>query len=1095
MTEQFHHIHKTMNLCLSIALRPSSFVFLLAYGALIVLVSLMPCWYGIVTHMEKRVSLNSENIVSQFPSEIEYSAELLHPMKSSSTNLARFLSSSIDTTNISFSDIETKVAPFLFEAFKTVPHLAQISYIGMEGLFFSYYIDHDKALAMYSNSSSSSSLNSGASNKTLYYIQPVNHETGEVFGEAIISNPSISASWIREAVNISHGFTSLGTKWSNGHDLLFLSSASITRTGVISLGFSATAITDFVTRIISHQGTTSYLATKDGKVLHVEGFQHTHLVISNDAVSFQSVNVNGDLTGNEGNVSCKDKAVASNLNIRDSEYLIHCYPIDIMGIESVYVLAVPQNGVVSFDVNYNRKGLTLLIVSMVMIFIAILSFLYINGRATGREMHLIASLIKQMEATQEAEKKNMNKSEAFAKASHDVRSFLAGLMGLIEVSKELVVAGSELKTNLNQMDTCTQDLLGLLNSILDTSKIEAGKLQLEEEEFDVFRLVEEAVNLYHPVAMKKGVDLVLDPCNGSVIKYARVKGDRGKLKQILCNLLSNAVKFTDEGHIAVRAWAQKPSLQNSIITTNQYSFTKHFSCLFYKKNEAHVDIEAMNSIQQDPCSMDFVFEVDDTGVGIPKEKHKSVFENYVQVKETGPGQGGTGLGLGIVQSLVRLMHGDIGIVDKDKGEKGTCFRFNVHLTVCETEIDDSTRELGDGNQAEGRTIHATSTSPRPEDSCVVLLIASEERRKTSQRFMERLGIKVNVVKEWKHLFYTLIKIKQKGNLSSGKSTPGSTSSHNSLARAKGVVPLSGMDGTEYMPSVFKKTHNGASPGFILIVIDANAGPFSELDKIVSQFKRDLCNPFKVVWLGKPLIRRIIDQNDIVISQPFHGSRLCQVIELLPEYGGAWQSNSSKAKRESTHDHRAGLDFPPLERSRVSPYNDSSFQSVEQTWKGTQQSNGDPSHVWPKAARKYPVHQGETQECGKLLSGKKLLIVEDSALLRKLASATLIPLGATIEQCENGEQAVRLVDEGLARDFPNPPYDYILMDCLMPVMGGLEATRLIRNKEKPYGVRIPIIALTALTDKMKKEDGMDFHIVKPIKREHLLEAIRYIHGQE
>jgi len=205
------------------------------------------------------------------------------------------------------------------------------------------------------------------------------------------------------------------------------------------------------------------------------------------------------------------------------------------------------------------------------------------------------------------------------------------------------------------MTCCT--VLGLLNSILDTSKIEAGKMQLEEEEFDVFHLLEDVVDFYHPVAVKKGVDLVLDPCNGSVVGYSRVKGDRGKLKQVLCNLLSNAVKFTDEGHIAVRAWTRKPKLlQNSTVTFNQLGSKKYLSCLFCNETEARSDVESTRSIQEDPHFMDFIFEVDDTGKGIPKENYKSVFENYVQIKNTALGQGGTGLGLGIVQSLVSITY-------------------------------------------------------------------------------------------------------------------------------------------------------------------------------------------------------------------------------------------------------------------------------------------------------------------------------------------------------------------------------------------------------------------------------------------------------
>nr|XP_004496043.1 histidine kinase CKI1-like [Cicer arietinum] len=1096
-------------------LRPSSFIILLAYGVLIVLASLTPCWYVMDTHIQKSVDLLSENIVSQLQSEIEYSTELLNSMKSSSANFTTLLNSTLNSTKISFSNVDTKVAPLLFQALVTIPYLTQISYIGMEGLFFTYYNVDGQTLAMYSNSSS----NGSASNKTLYYIQPVNSENGEVYGEAIIYNNTINASWINGTKNISHDFTSLGTKWNHDYDLLFINSARI-EIGVISLGFSTNAIMDYISRIDDRQGTRWYLITKDGKVI-VQGFQNISLMINNDdSVSFQHVDANGVLIRNEGNVSCKDEVDGSTLNLEDTQYLIHCYPIDLMGIKSVYVSAIPQDGFLSFDLTYKEKGLILVIVMIVMIFMAVMSCVFMNVGVTRREMHLCASLIKQMEATEQAERKNMNKSLALASASHDVRAYLAGLVGLIEMSYKLVVSASdldtnlkphsELETNLKQMENCTQDLLGLLNSILDTSKIEAGKMQLDEEEFDISYLLEDVVDLYHPMAMKKGVDLILDPCNGSVIKYSRVKGDRRKLKQVLCNLLSNAVKFTDEGHITVRAWTQKAKLQNSIMkSSKQFGFMKHLSCLFKKVNNKECeDIEAVNSIQQDPCFMDFIFEVDDTGKGIPKENYKSVFENYVQVKKNALGQVGTGLGLGIVQSLVRLMHGDIGIVDKEVGEKGTCFKFNVLLTLCETEtVTYGLREgldygstSWDRNQILTKTIHtATSAgssfcslspklqqfcnSPRPEPSHVVLYIGDEERRRTSQLFIESLGIKVEVVKHRKHLIHVLKKIKQKVHQISDQTSPESSdlssrwTSYNSYSTRATRVPFRAMDGTtEYVSSVFKKTNIGAAPGFVLIIIDSNAEPFSKLCKIVSYFKKDLINPSKVVWLEKPFESNVdfkkLDQDDIVISKPFHGSRMFQVIKLLPEFGGNWRSNSSsKVIREFI--------------SQASLNDERLCVNVEQCCKGNQKIK----------AKKNSGNQGEIQECGgdssynQPLSGKKFLVVDDSDILCKIAKATLISLGVTsIDQCENGEEAVRLVDEGLIE---NSPYDYILMDCQMPVMDGFEATRKIREMEKHYGLHICIIALSAEIDKRTTETGMDFHITKPIKRDHLLKAIAYI----
>lgn len=92
--------------------------------------------------------------------------------------------------------------------------------------------------------------------------------------------------------------------------------------------------------------------------------------------------------------------------------------------------------------------------------VSISSFVFVVLRAAKREMHLCAALIKQMEATQQAERKSMNKSQAFASASHDIRASLAGLIGLIEICYDEVAPGSDLATNLRQMDTCANDLLG-----------------------------------------------------------------------------------------------------------------------------------------------------------------------------------------------------------------------------------------------------------------------------------------------------------------------------------------------------------------------------------------------------------------------------------------------------------------------------------------------------------------------------------------------------------------------------------------------------------------------------------------------------------
>ncbi|KAF8036783.1 hypothetical protein BT93_C2482 [Corymbia citriodora subsp. variegata] len=752
-----------------------------------------------------------------------------------------------------------------------------------------------------------------------------------------------------------------------------------------------------------------------------------------------------------------------------------------------------------FNSHGSTRLLLLLMISVAVGVIAICSLVFLIVRTRVREMHLRAALIKQMEATRQAESKSMSKSNAFAQASHDVRASLAGIMGLVDISYDEVSPGSELEKNLKQIEACAKDLMGFLNCILDTSKVEAGKMPLEEEEFDLAQLLEDVVDLYHPVAMRKGVDVILDPNDGTVLKHSLVKGDRGKLKKILSNLLSNAVKFTDDGHISVRAWVQKPSLENTILATRGNSSWKRMMCLLREKNDKDGGDEAVNDFRQNPNSAEFVFEVDDTGKGIPKEMRKSVFENYIQVKETARGQEGTGLGLGIVQSLVRLMGGDIQIRDKDMGERGTCFRFNVFLApwdaVATKPLEEdpeaggygAARHLGLTIRATspGLSFHSSSTrqvrSPRPEGSPVVLLIQNEERRRTCQSYMEKLGIEVLVVSQWQDLPIILKKIQMKVvnvayHSSSGKSDRSwrierlstSASLSKSCSRVKGVS-LGSLDGADHTLPVYKSPSHKDQSGFVLLIIDASAGPFQEIFMAVAEFRKLLpSTQCKVVWLDKPTMRSIdqraingkLDPDDIIMSKPFHGTRLLQVIRLLPEFGGLLQKRPSRQLRE-----RAVLNAEATE---------------------------------PLAEETGNTHRE------KPLNGKRALVVDDSEIMRKLSLCNLSNLGATAQLCENGKEAVQLIREGIDEQRErgvsdiHRPYDYILMDCQMPTMDGYEATRKIRKEEKRYGIHTPIIALTAHSSgaEVKKifEAGMDFHIEKPVNGVRLMKAISEIQSR-
>ncbi|KAK1680387.1 hypothetical protein QYE76_041235 [Lolium multiflorum] len=279
-------------------------------------------------------------------------------------------------------------------------------------------------------------------------------------------------------------------------------------------------------------------------------------------------------------------------------------------------------------------------------------------RSGSREAALQGDLMRQKEALQQAERKSMNKSNAFASASHDIRSSLAAVVGLIDVSRTEARANPNLTYYLDQMEIGTKKLFDILNTILDMGKVESGKMQLEEVQFSMADVLEESMDMANVVGMSRGVEVVWDPCDFSVLRCDAVIGDCKRFKQILDNLLGNAIKFTHDGHVVLRAWANRPIARTSMISTPSRFAPCWRASVFCRwllgTREEGAEQNAHRSLlQNDPNAIEFYFEVVDTGVGIPKEKRESVFENYVQVKE---GHGGTGLGLGIVQSFVSGFH-------------------------------------------------------------------------------------------------------------------------------------------------------------------------------------------------------------------------------------------------------------------------------------------------------------------------------------------------------------------------------------------------------------------------------------------------------
>lgn len=231
------------------------------------------------------------------------------------------------------------------------------------------------------------------------------------------------------------------------------------------------------------------------------------------------------------------------------------------------------------------------------------------------------------------------KSEFLANMSHELRTPMNGLLGMLDLTLDTRLEGEQ-REQLETAQRCAYALLSLLNDILDLSKIEAGKMMLEQVPFNLRAVVEDCVKSHGIKAAQKKIALRFEcssPDDLSVI------GDPLRIRQIATNLVSNAVKFTDRGSVVVR----------------------------------------LKTAQQGPAKVEAWIEVRDTGGGIPSDKLADIFEKFTQADSSITRKyGGTGLGLAITRRLVE-MHGGQIRVDSELG-KGSSFLVTLPFEVAQT---------------------------------------------------------------------------------------------------------------------------------------------------------------------------------------------------------------------------------------------------------------------------------------------------------------------------------------------------------------------------------------------------------------------------
>ncbi|MEN7546279.1 response regulator [Rapidithrix thailandica] len=663
------------------------------------------------------------------------------------------------------------------------------------------------------------------------------------------------------------------------------------------------------------------------------------------------------------------------------------------------------------------------------------------------------------------------KSEFLANMSHELRTPLNSML----ILSETLAKNQEGNLEQEQVE-CAQiihqsgmDLLNLINDILDLSKIEAGKMHIEKREVSLSKITESIHYTFTPLVHKKGLSLSVDiaPEVPDVIWT-----DLQKLNQILKNLLSNAVKFTEQGDVSVRFSIQSPGLLS--------------------------------------------IKVRDTGIGIPQEKKKTIFEAFQQA-EGGISRkyGGTGLGLSIALQLTYLLDGQIEL--ESQVNKGSEFTLTFPLIPQNTESTDTLLPEED-------TIESLDLATQQLLQAAYINYPSI---KDDRQSISKQDIVVLIVEDDAHFARIL---KKQANAKNYKCLVAATGEDGLLLiekyRPDAIIldlELPGMHGNSLLKELKVHAEYSKIPVHIISATEYSLDSYkagvvqcltkpvnqSQLEEVFGEIETFIHRKMKYLLIveddahTRKHIKSAISSYEIKLFEADTAETARKIIEkqtidcivldlILPGPSGFDLIND--LQRNQTHQ------LPPiivytgkeLSEDEVNQMNTWAKSIIIKSEKSEERLLDETAlflhHTVDNLPHKQQQLIQEVYDKEEAFKNKKVLLVDDDMRNMFALSKVLKAQGIHVLKAENGLKALNVLEQ-------EPDIHLVLMDIMMPEMDGYEAMRRIRKQ--PAFHQLPIIALTA---KAMKEDrkkcidaGANDYFTKPVEIDKLLSLIRvWIH---